>query len=123
MGVNIKSHRCGHFPKYKLIIIHLLITSLIYIRDVQKTMFENNYNNNTKKPSGIHIHIHIYIYTYTDHEVHKYSMTSVISGSSGTVDLSPKKSNTSSAVNKSLSVDASCILDMHDSDRENLSNP
>ena len=63
------------------------------------------------------------IYTYTDHEVHKYSMTSVISGSSGTVDLSPKKSNTSSAVNISLSADVSCILDMYDSDRDNLSNP
>ena len=50
-------------------------------------------------------------------------MTSVISGSSGTVDHSPKKSNTSSAVNISLSVAVSCILDMHDSDRENLSNP
>ena len=100
-----------------IIIIHLLVTSLIYIRDVQKTCLK------TTTVTKTHTHTHIYIYTYSDHEVHKYSMTSVISRSSGTVDLSPKKSNTSSAVNILLSVDASCILDMHNSDRENLSNP
>ena len=79
-------------------------------------MFKNNNSNKNT-------YTYTYIYTYSDHEAHKYSMTSVISRSSGTVDLSPKKSNTSSAVHISLSVDASCILDMHDSDRENLSNP
>ena len=97
-----------------------MITSLIYIRDVQKTMFKNNKKKTT---TDTYTYTYIDIYTYTDHEVHTYSMTSVISGSSGTVDLSPKKYNTSSAVNISLSVDGSCILDMHDSDRENLFNP
>ena len=103
------------------IIIHLLVTSLIYIRDVQQTCLKPA--TVTKKNPKNPLYTHTHTYTYTDHEVHKYSMTSVISGSSGTVDLSPKKSNTSSAVNISLSADASCILDMHDSDRENLSNP
>ena len=64
-------------------------------------------NNNTNK-KNTYTYTYLNIYTYSDHQVHKYSMTSVISGSSGTVD-----SNTSSAVNISLSVDASCILDMH----------
>ena len=80
----------GCIIKYsKVIIIHLLFTFLIFIRDVQKTMFKT-------------ICIYTYIYTYTDYEVHNYSMTSVMSSSSGIVDLNPKKSNTSSAVNISL---------------------
>ena len=84
--------------------LFIMYSFIIHVSNIHQRRTENN------------------ISSHTDHQVHKHSITSFIPASSGFVDLNPKKTNINSAINVSLWVDSSCILDVHDSDKEYLFN-